>query len=183
MRPGRTFLFLLAVLLAGCGSPAAGKEAETLPPEGMAAAEVTAAGREAGTTVVTITPPAGWQPVEGSVLDVQYLKGTASFMVKAEDFGGADLEDVVRQAEDIFRKNFADLQMESEPEAVTIDGKDARQLIFTCRVSSIDMKYMYVYLYAADALYVITFADAASTFDDLAGDYRQILETIRFVSA
>ena len=52
MRPGRTVLFLLAVLLAGCGSPAAVKEAETSPQEGMAAAEVTAAGREAGTTVV-----------------------------------------------------------------------------------------------------------------------------------
>ena len=43
------------------------------------------------------------------------------------------------------------------------------------------MKFLYVYLFAADKTYVITFGDMESTFDVLSSDYEAILSSIRFV--
>ena len=42
------------------------------------------------------------------------------------------------------------------------------------------MKYLYVFLFAADKTYVITFGDQESTFDTLAADYETILSNIKF---
>ena len=187
MKPYRIFVGLAAaVLLGGCaGRPETAAEPTPAPAASTGAgtsAPAEAARREAGSVSVEITPPAGWEPVAGSVLDVQYQKETASFMVKTEDFGGADLDDVVRQAEAIFTSSFEELRMTAEPEAFTVDGKDARQMIFTCTISGLSMEYWYVYLYASDNLYAITFGDAASAFDSRREDFQIILDTIRFVS-
>jgi len=134
----------------------------------------------AATVNISIVPPEGWEPVEGSVLQVQYLKGTASFMVKDENFTGDALDAVVEEAKEIFTGSFDNVEYLGEPEYITVDGKDGVKLLFTCEISSMKMKYEYVYLFVGDDVYAITFGDLADNFDKLSADYEAILGAIKF---
>jgi len=136
--------------------------------------------KQEGTVTIEIAPPDGWTKNEGSVLPVHYMKGTASLMVKEEPFGSATLDDVVSEALGIYQKSFDNFKVQGEVEPFTVDEKDARKLTFTCAVGNINMKYLYVYLFAADKTYVIMFGDQESTFDTLTADYETILNDIRF---
>lgn len=129
---------------------------------------------------IAIDPPDGWEPVDGSVLPVQYLKSTVSFMVKEEKFQGKTLDDVIIEAQEAFENAFEDVKYEGDATTVTIDGKDARQMLFTCTISGMKMKYEYVYLFAGGKVYAITFGGPADTFATLSADYAQILKDIRF---
>lgn len=129
---------------------------------------------------IVIEPPQGWVAVEGSVLPVQYMKTTASFMVKEEPFQGTTLTDVVSEAKEIYNKTFNEVVYKGDPEDITVDGKEAVKIIFTCKVSNLNMKYEYVYLFAGSGVYVITFGDLADNFDSLGNDYEQILKNIHF---
>lgn len=186
---------LMVASLCACGQKqqapvedVSGVPATTAEPDGVEAAlntpsETDAASQEKqeGEVTIDITPPEGWKPVEGSAIPVHYLKGTASFMVKAEPFSSATLDDVVAEALGIYQQAFDNLTVEQEAEPFTVDEKDARKLTFTCTVSGISMKFQYVYVFAADKTYVITFGDMESTFDELSSDYETILSSIRFV--
>lgn len=142
--------------------------------------DTAAQGKQEGTVSIEITPPDGWTKNEGSVLPVHYMKGTAGFMVKEERFAGATLDEVVNEALGIYRNSFDNLEVQGEIEPLTIDEKDARKLTFTCTVGKISMKYIYVYLFAADRTFVITFGDSESAFDSLSDDYETILSNIKF---
>jgi predicted small lipoprotein YifL len=186
-------ILIMAVSLCACGQ----KGSEPLPGtsgtpgESASKTEAEASSGETGTdtasqdkqegaVTIEITPPDGWTKNEGSVLPVHYMKGTASFMVKTEPFDSATLDGVVDEALGIYQKSFENLKVQGEIEPLTVDEKDARKLTFTCTVSKMNMKYLYVYLFAADKTYVITFGDQESTFDILAADYETILSNIKF---
>lgn len=189
------FILIMVISLCACGQ----KESESLPetsgtpgtsaskPEADASSDETDADtasqdKQKGDVTIEITPPDGWTKNEGSVLPVHYMKGTASFMVKEEPFGSTILDDVVNEALGIYQKSFDNLKVQGEVEPLTVDEKDARKLTFTCTVSKMNMKYLYVFLFAADRTYVITFGDQESTFDTLAADYETILSNIRFTT-
>ena len=129
---------------------------------------------------IETVPPSGWEPVEGSVIPVQYLKDTTSFMVKTENFQSTALDDVISEAKGAFEGSFEGVAYAGDAESITVDGKDARKLIFTCEVSGMQMKYEYVYLVAGGSVYAITFGGSADTFDSLLADYEQILTDICF---
>lgn len=129
---------------------------------------------------VIVELPDGWEQVKGSVLEHQYMKNTASFMVKTENFTNNTLDDVVNEAIEIYTKIFADFKTQI-PEKISIDGKEARKLTFTCTVSNMDMKYFYVYLFAGGKTYVLTFGDLLNSFDSLSEDYEVILDSIQFI--
>ncbi|MGE4273713.1 MAG: hypothetical protein AB7E31_12710 [Desulfitobacterium sp.] len=129
---------------------------------------------------IEISPPDGWKLMEGSVLPVHYMKNTASFMVKEEPFTSGTLDGVVDEALEIYKKTFDNLAVQGEVETITIDGKEAKKLTFTCVVSKMNMKYLYVYLFAEGKTYVITFGDLADSFDSLSADYTAILSNIEF---
>lgn len=171
----------LLICLTGCAPGTTGTQQSSSPAESRAAKSSAPAKKQVGTVTVEITPPAGWTRVEGSVLPVQYMKGTASFMVKPEPFESSTLDEVVMEATAIYRKSFSDYAVEKEVQPVTVDGKDARELACTCTVSNIRMKFLYVFLFAGDQTYVITFGDQESTFDALDTDIKTILSEIRFV--
>ena len=185
-------LLIMAVSLCACGqkgsappagasgTPGASAPISKTENSSSEAADTASQNKQEGAVTIEITPPDGWKPVEGSVLPVQYMKGTASFMVKTEPFGSATLDDVVNEALGMYQKSFDNLVVQGEVEPLTVDEKDARKLTFTCTVSTLDMKYLYVFLFAADKTYVITFGDQESTFDTLAADYETILSNIKF---
>lgn len=170
-------ILIMAVSLFACGQEKSETPLETADTPGTAVSETDAS---EGVVEIEITPPDGWIPVEGSVLPVQYMKGTASFMVKEEPFSGTTLDDVVNEALGKYQESFDNVIVQGEAEPFTVDDKDARKLTFTCTISNLNMKFLYVYLFAADKTYVITFGDQESTFDTLAADYETILSDIRF---
>lgn len=183
-------ILVMTVALCACGQNEPSDAAGT---SGSAASAAEDSGSEAdadtgsqdkqeGVVEIEITPPDGWTPVEGSVIPVQYMKGTASFMVKEEPFAGATLDEVVSEALEIYQGSFDNVTVQGEAEPFTVDGKDARTLTFTCTISNLNMKFLYVYLFAADKTFVITFGDQESTFDSLTGDYETILSNIRFIT-
>lgn len=130
---------------------------------------------------IEVSMPDGWQQVEGSVLPVQYMKNTDSFMVKEELFTGSTLDAVVEEALEIYGNTFDNLNVQGEVEPITIDNKDARKLTFTCVVSKMNMKYIYVYLFVEGKIYVITFGGLEDSFDSLSSDYETILKNIKFI--
>lgn len=155
----------------------------TTAPENQGTSESSSTSRAATSQEVSIkiTPPEGWTPVEGSVLQVQYMKNTASFMVKAEPlFAGKTLDDVSAEAISIFKTTFDDFTLEGEPKSISVDGKEAVKVTFTCTVSKLNMKYQYVYLFVNNTVYSITFGDLADSFDSYSADYETILSQIKF---
>lgn len=129
---------------------------------------------------IVIAPPAGWEPIPNSVLQVQYMKDLVSFMVKEERFQGDNLEAVIAEAKGAFEGAFDDVSYIGEPEAITVDNKEAQKLLFTCKVSEMQMKYEYIYLFEGESVYAITFGGPTESFNSLSSDYEQILQNISF---
>lgn len=183
-------VLMLSFSLCACGQKASPTAPESAPktatPDSGDSADTSAAAapqeKQEGGVKIEVTLPEGWAKNEGSVLPVHYMKGTASFMAKEEPFSGATLDDVVKEALEIYQKSFDNLTVQEEAEPFTVDEKDARRMTFTCTVSKMQMKFLYVYLFAADKVYVITFGDMENTFDALADDYEAILSGIRFAT-
>ncbi|MFA6447100.1 MAG: hypothetical protein WCW31_02470 [Patescibacteria group bacterium] len=136
----------------------------------------------AAASKITAIVPEGWLPVEGSVLPVQYMKGSASFMAKTESFGTTDLDQVTEKALAIFKSAFSNVSVQGETTRITVDGHDARKLVFTSEISGIKMKYMYVYTVVGNDVYAITFGDQAESYDSYISDYEKILNQIKFVN-
>lgn len=124
--------------------------------------------------------PEGWVKVEGSVLDAQYMKNSASFMAKTERFNSTDLEVVVTKSQEIFAKSFNNVIFDENIEDLKVGGYDAKKYSFTAEVSTLKMKYTYVYVNVEDSIYAITFGDLTTTFDNYTADYKAILNGISF---
>jgi|GEM_PF-707825 len=153
----------------------------TTADESAAAATTTAAATVPAEVVVSITPPDGWAPVEGSVLPVQYMKGTASFMVVHElYFSSTNLDTVVEEAKGMFSGQFDNVEYIGDPTTITVDGFEARNFIWTCDMSSIAFKYNYTYVKVGESIYSIVLADFEETYDSLSADFDQILTDIKF---
>ena len=130
--------------------------------------------------VIEVTPPEGWKPVEGSVLPVQYVKNTASFMVKQEQVAGDTLAVLIDETIAACGEAFGKLEVQGADEDIIIDGYDSKKLTFTCVVSKMNMKMQYIYLFIGGKPYLIVFGDLADSFDSLSGDFSTILKNIKF---
>ena len=53
--------------------------------------------------------------------------------MKQENFQSSALDDVVLEAKDIFSGSFEGVEYAGDAESITVDGNDARKLIFTCQ--------------------------------------------------
>lgn len=129
---------------------------------------------------IAVIVPDGWTTVEGSVLDVQYMKGTASFMVTNDPFTSKELSEIVTQAKTTFENSFDNVQYLGDVQDLNVGGYEAKRFTFTANVAGLDMKYTYVYTVVDEKVYAITFGDMSTTFNDLSSDYESILENITF---
>lgn len=180
------FCIILVFILCSCGNKATVEtnktSNETSPKvdQSSTTKENSTAPTLAKDVTIEILPPAGWEPNKDSVLPVHYMKETTSFMVKQEPYQSKDLEGVISEAQEIFKGAFDDVKFEVESEDLTIDGKEAKKMIFTCKVSGMEMKYEYDFLFVEEKVYVITFGGLSDSFDSLSSDYEQIINDIRF---
>lgn len=133
---------------------------------------------------ISVTLPDGWTKVEGSVLEHQYGKGTASFMIKNEyALNGKGLDEAVREAKEQIGKYFDNADF-SDIETIRIGGQDARSITYTYTVKAagmnMSMKMQGVYVMINSKCYLISFGDMESSFDALAADFEQLLNGIQF---
>ena len=134
--------------------------------------------------ITVVTLPDGWTKVEGSVLEHQYGKGTASFMIKNEyALNGRGLDEAVREAKEQIGKYFDNADF-SDIETIRIGGQDARSITYTYTVKAagmnMSMKMQGVYVMLNSKCYLISFGDMESSFDALAPHFEQILNGIQF---
>jgi hypothetical protein len=136
-------------------------------------------GESAGANI-SVTPPEGWEPADNSPHLAEYTKGTASFMVMKEFFDASNPDELVQQAKSAFKGTFRNIEFIGEAESITVGGKDARKLVFTCDGGNAKVKYEYVFIILGKDPYSIHFVDTNDSFDKLTGDFEQILEPISF---
>jgi hypothetical protein len=133
---------------------------------------------------ITVSLPNGWTKVEGSVLEHQYMKGTASFMIKNEYvLDGKNLDDAIVEVKKTFEKSFKGISF-SETENLQVDGHNAKGLNFIYSVSfgnsSMNMKMYCIYTSVNAKCYVISFADLEDMYDALSSNIQEIIKGIKF---
>jgi len=134
---------------------------------------------------ITVSLPDGWSPVQGSVLEHQYMKETASFMIKEErSLGSRSLDDAISEVKQQIGKYFENVDFTAE-NVTKVDGYDARSITFTYAVKvagmAMSMKMQSVYVMVDQRCQNISFGDASDKFDALSSDIQQILQGIKFV--
>ena len=143
-------------------------------------AETTAASSAPVEVTITAEVPDGWEPVDGSVAILQYLKVTSSFIVTEEKYFKSDkLDEIVIEAKDVFSKTFDNVVYEGDPETITVAGQEARQFVLTCDISDMSFKYRIIYVSAGGRIFSFLFADLAETFDGMTGEYDEILAGVQ----
>ena len=165
----------LTIVSAGCGSNTTGETTTASPAQGET--QNTTAAQNNEPAGITVSPPEGWVKNEKSVVIAQYMKNTASFILKEEIFAKKDLDSVTKQAKDSLASVFEDIEFAGEPESIKVDGRDAVRFMFS--VPSIKFKYEYVYIIAGNTVYNAVFGDLAATFDNYTSDYQAILDSIK----
>ena len=133
---------------------------------------------------ITVTLPDGWTKVDGSVLEHQYQKGTASFMIKNEYvLNQKEIDVAVNEAKKHIEQYFDDATC-TETQTITVDGIDARSFTFTNTIKAagmvMNMKSQQVYVMIDAKCYLIYFGTPESSFNTLTDDFTEILNGIKF---
>ena len=97
-----------------------------------------------------------------------------------EFFDASNLDELFQQAESAFKGSFRNIEYIGEAESITVDGKDAKKLVFTCDGGNTKVKYEYIFFILGKDPCSIHFVDTNDSFDKLAGDFEQILKSISF---
>jgi hypothetical protein len=175
-------LLLSVSFLSGCKS---GDKVKPSLSEKGATTSDTSQSDKGGTTTepapstsnIVIPAPSGWTKVDSSYVVAQYVKDTASFIVKTETFKGKTLEDIAKEDAGYLAKAF-DKAKFAEPKKMQVGGKDAIQFTFTNGEGIASMKFETILIMSGVSTYTITCADLESSFDAVGFD--KIVSSIEF---
>jgi hypothetical protein len=109
-----------------------------------------------------------------------------SLWVEKNVIGPSNLDEMAQAAKSGYEGSyvFRNIEFIGEAESITVDGKDAKKLGFNYETSQASggkkMKRVDVFLLLGEDFYTIVFEDTSDHFDKLAGDFKQILESISF---
>lgn len=170
------FLVLAAmVVLPACGDIAVYEDVSSTETVSVISSEAVTG----PTVTVTATPAEGWTAVDSN-LPVQYLKDTASILVSPNEINSA-LTEAVAQAKTEAGTTYFDIAYVGNDTTIQVDGREAITFTFTCKYSSIDMKYQYTFVKVGEFVYRIVFSDMMDVYDSNAADYTKFLAEVRFV--
>ena len=166
---------IIAVVVVSTFSYCFGSETKGVPQPGNVAVK---------TVMITVALPNGWEPVQGSVLEHQYLKNGASFMIKEEkSLNGKTLSESAKTAKQQINKYF-DGSKFAEDELLKVDGYDALSIIYSYEVkagnSLLKMKMQTIYVMVEGTCQTISFGSLENSFDSLSADISKILDGIKF---
>lgn len=134
---------------------------------------------------ITVSLPEGWIKVETSVLEHQYMKNRASFMIKEETMlNGKSLNDAVATAKQKIGNYFDNYKLLKE-EAIIVDGITGRSITYNYSVrmagTKMNMTMQTVYLMVNGKCQTLSFGAIPMEFDSLSKDIQKILESIKFL--
>lgn len=134
---------------------------------------------------ITVSLPSGWEKVQGSVLEHQYLKNGASFMIKEEFvLNGLTLDEAVKKAKEQIGKYFKTVVFAID-EPIKVNGHNAQSVTFTysvnMRQTEMKMKMNSIYLIVNSKCYNISFGSILDNFKEISSDIPQILQGIKFI--
>lgn len=134
---------------------------------------------------INVSLPTGWEKVQGSVLEHQYLKNGASFMIKEEfALNGMALDNAVKEAKQQIGKYFKNVEF-ADDERVKVNGHNAQSVTFTysvnMRQTEMKMKMNSIYLIINNKCYNISFGSILDNFKEISSDIPQILQGIKFI--
>ncbi len=134
---------------------------------------------------ITVSLPSGWEKVQGSVLEHQYLKNGASFMIKEEFMlNGMTLDNGVKKSKEQIEKYFSSVEFTND-ESLEVNGHSAQSVTFSysvnIRQTEMKMKMSSIYLIIQNKFYNISFGSIQDNFNDISLDIPQILQGIKFI--
>lgn len=179
------FMILVCMLtISGCNSASKGSsvnQGSKSQPVEQAKTTPEAPVVKPAQTKITVTPPAGWDPVPGSTAIAQYLKGGSSFIVTADNIpSGSEKPDAyVDFVKGQFSKSFKDINFEGTKN-VAVAGIEGRMLAFTFKVSGMDMKSNVYYVLKGGKAYTFTCGSIVANFDGLKGDFEAFMNSVKF---
>lgn len=134
---------------------------------------------------ISVSLPSGWEKVQGSVLEHQYLKNGASFMIKEEFMlNGMTLDNGVKKSKEQIEKYFSSVEFTND-ESLEVNGHSAQSVTFSysvnIRQTEMKMKMSSIYLIIQNKFYNISFGSIQDNFNDISLDIPQILQGIKFI--
>ena len=129
----------------------------------------------------TIKAPDGWKKRTTSSAPEHYMKNGVSLMLTI-DSAPAEAktpDGYIEYVKKQLAQTFKNIQFEPVKK-LTINGNDARELRYSCEVSSMKMKYDVVYIPRQTKVYTITAGGMAETFDSMKADYQAFFNSFNF---
>jgi predicted Zn-dependent protease len=128
----------------------------------------------------TIQVPAGWTKNAGSAAREQYMKDGISFILTVDTApAGVKTPD---QFVEYVKKQLAGAFKNTKFETVkkiTVNGRDARELLYTGEISGIKMQYDVVYVPNGEKYYTLTFGGMQNMFGGVRADIKAIVNSFK----
>jgi predicted Zn-dependent protease len=135
----------------------------------------------AGTPDYTLKVPDGWKKREGSAALEHYMKAGVSMMLTT-DYAPAEAKTpdaYVEFVKKLYVKSFKNTQFEPVKK-LSVNGNDARELVYTAEVAGMKMKYDVLYVPKDSKYYTLTIGGLAKSFDEVKADCKTIFNSFKF---
>jgi hypothetical protein len=128
----------------------------------------------------TLQIPAGWEKVKGSSALEHFIKNGVSFILTIDQAPptAKTPDQFVAYAKKALAGAFKNTKFEPA-KMVTINGREARELVYTGEVSGMKMKYDVVYIIRDGRVYTLTVGGLEQAFDTVKADCSAIFNSCK----
>lgn len=135
----------------------------------------------AGSPEYTVKAPEGWTKNAGSAAPEHYMKNGTSLILTI-DTAPAEAKTTDAYVEFVKKQYSRALKnVKFDPvKRLTINGIDARELVYVGETYGIKMKYDVVFFPKQNRYFTITAGGMASTFDSMKADYQAFFNSFKF---
>ncbi|HUI10844.1 MAG TPA: DcrB-related protein [Bacteroidota bacterium] len=134
----------------------------------------------AGDPDYTIKAPDGWKKRTTSSAPEHYMKNGVTLMLTIDSAPpeAKNLDAYVEFAKKQYAGTLQNLTFDPARK-LTINGVDARELVYTGEASGFKMKYDVVYVMRQTKVYTLTAGGMAGTFDSMKADYQSFFSSFK----
>jgi hypothetical protein len=128
----------------------------------------------------TLQIPPGWDKVKGSAAPEHFMKNGISFMLTIDQMPptAKTPDQFVTYVKKALAGAFKNVKFEPAT-MLTINGREARELVYTGEVSGMKMKYDVVYIPVNGRVYTLTFGGLEQVFDSVKADRGAIFNSFK----
>ena len=128
----------------------------------------------------TLEIPPGWEKMKGSSALEHFMKSGSSFMLTIDQMPSTTKtpDQYVTYVKKALAGAFKNTKFEPV-KMLTINGREARELVYTGEVSGMKMKYDVVYIPVNGRVYTLTFGGLEQGFDTVKADRGAIVNSFK----